>query len=146
MGVVLVAPVLKDGAGVDDVGEVLGVEAFVSQPPVEGLHDGCLPGRAGLNVGGVGAPDSAPVPQRGRDELGAVVHAQVSRRSPLGYEALDCGDDVVGVDAVGGVGGVDGEGLAGELVDAVLHALSGGGSRSAAVLGVGSCEIGCENG
>ena len=40
---------------------------------VEGLHEGGLPGRSGLDVGGVGAPDAAPVPQRGRGELGAVV-------------------------------------------------------------------------
>ena len=64
-----------------NVGEVLDVvEAFVSQVPVEGLHEGCLLGRAGLDVGGFGARDSAPVPQRHRDEFGAVVHAQVSRR------------------------------------------------------------------
>ena len=80
--VVLVAPVVEDHLGFEDVGEVLDVEALVSQASVEGLHEGCLSGRAGLDVGGVGAPDAAPVPQRGRGEFGPVVHAKVRRRAP----------------------------------------------------------------
>ena len=50
------------------------------------------------------------------DGFGAVVHAQVSGGAPLGDEALDGGDDAVGVDAVGGL---DAEDLSGELVDDV---------------------------
>ena len=62
----------------------------------------------------------------GRCELGAVVHAQVSGGASLGDEALDCGGDAVGVDAVGGL---DAEGLSGELVDDVeqLDAAQAGG-------------------
>lgn len=116
VGVVFVAPVLEDGAGFGDVGEVLNVEALVSEAAVEGLDEGCFPRRAVFDVGGLGAPDAAPVPQRLGGEFGAVVHAQMRRRSPPGDEALDGGDDAVGVDAVGGV---DGEGLPGELVDDV---------------------------
>ena len=47
---------------------------------------------------------------------GAVVHAQVRWGAALGDEALDDGDDAVGVDAVRGV---DGQGFSGELVDDV---------------------------
>ena len=85
--VVLDSPVLEHGFGFGDVGEVLDVEAFVSQASVEGLHERGLPGRSGLDVGGLGAPDPAPVPQSGRDEFGAVVHAQVRRRAPAVDEA-----------------------------------------------------------
>ena len=56
--------VLEHGLGFGDVGEVLSVEALVPQASVEGLHIGGLPGRAGLDVRGVGATDGAPVPQR----------------------------------------------------------------------------------
>ena len=114
--VVFGSPVLEHDSGFEEVGEVLGVEAFVSEASVEGLDVGVLPGRSGLDVGGVGAPDAAPVSQRGRDELGAVVHAQMSGGASLGDEALDGGDDAVGVDAVRRV---DAEGLSGELVDDV---------------------------
>lgn len=53
--------VLEHGLGFGDVGEVLSVEALVPQASVEGLHIGGLPGRAGLDVRGVGATDGAPV-------------------------------------------------------------------------------------
>ena len=79
VGVVLGSPVLEHDLGFEEVGEVFGVEAFVSEASVEGLDVGVLPGGSGLDVGGVGAPDAAPVPQRGRDELWAVVHAQMLR-------------------------------------------------------------------
>ena len=77
VGVVFGSPVLEHDSGFEEVGEVFGVEAFVSEASVEGLDVGVLLGRSGLDVGGVGAPDAAPVAQRGGDELGAVVHAQV---------------------------------------------------------------------
>ena len=60
-GVVFGTPVLEHDSGFEEVGEVLGVEAFVSQASVEGLDVGVLPGGSGLDVGGVGAPDAAPV-------------------------------------------------------------------------------------
>ena len=101
VGVVFGSPVLEHDSGFEEVGEVLGVEAFVSEASVEGLDVGVLPGRSGLDVGGVGAPDAAPVSHRGRCELGAVVHAQMSGGASLGDEALDGGDDAVGVDACG---------------------------------------------
>ena len=59
------SPVFEHDLGFEEVGEVFGVEAFVSEASVEGLDVGVLPGRAGLDVGGVGAPDAAPVAQRG---------------------------------------------------------------------------------
>ena len=116
VGVVFGSPVLEHDLGFEEVSEVFCVEAFVSEASVEGLDVGVLPGRAGLDVGGVGAPDAAPVPQRGRDELGAVVHTQVRWSPSLVHELLDGGDDAVGADAARGV---DGEGLSGELVDNV---------------------------
>ncbi len=45
-----VVPILEDGLGLGDVGEVLDVEALGSQAPVEGLREGCLPARCRLNV------------------------------------------------------------------------------------------------
>ena len=65
--VVFGSPVLEHDLGFEEVGEVFGVEAFVSEASVEGLDVGVLPGRSGLDVGGVGAPDAAPVAQRGSE-------------------------------------------------------------------------------
>src|SRR5437660_455744 len=53
-------------------------------------------GRAGLDVAGGRAVESAPVAQRPGDELGAVVHPQVLGCASFGDEGLDDGDDVVG--------------------------------------------------
>ena len=60
VGVVFGSPVFEHDSGFEEVGEVFGVEAFVSEASVEGLDVGVLPWRSGLDVGGVGAPDAAP--------------------------------------------------------------------------------------
>ena len=75
----------------------------------------------------VGAVEPAPVSDGVSDELGAVVEAHVDRRTALGGEAVEHGDDAVGVD---GTVDFDRQGFAGELVDHVQHlqgAAIGGG-------------------
>ena len=64
--VVVVAPVLEDDAGFGEVGEVLDVEAFVSEAAVERLGPAVLPGRSGLDVGGVGARQAGRAARRKR--------------------------------------------------------------------------------
>lgn len=124
--VVVVSPVFEDDAGFEEVGEVLDVEAFVSEAAVERLDPAVLPGGARLDAGGVGGRVPAPVPQRVGGELGTVVHAQMGRCASSGGDLGDDFDGAVGVDAVTDV---DGQGFSGELVDDVeqLEAPPGGG-------------------
>ncbi len=85
-------------------------------PAVEALDPGVLPRDAGVDEDRVGAVEPAPVGDGVGDELGPVVEADVGRGAPLGRQALEAGDDPVGVD---GALDVDGQALAGELVDDV---------------------------
>jgi hypothetical protein len=63
VGVVLDSPVLDNDVGLAEVGEVFDVEQLVTDPAVEGLDEGVLPGRAGLDVGTGGAREPAPLAQ-----------------------------------------------------------------------------------
>ena len=73
-------------------------------------------GRAGVDEHGGDVVEPAPVGDGVGDELGSVVEPDERRRAPLSGEAVEEGDDGVGVD-----GAVDDDGwaLAGELVDHV---------------------------
>jgi hypothetical protein len=55
VGVVLDASGLGEDLGLQERGELLGVQQLVAHPAVEALDEGVLPGRAGLDVGGGGA-------------------------------------------------------------------------------------------
>ena len=114
--VVVVAPVLDNDSGFEQVREVLDVEAFVSEAAVERLDMGVLPGGAGLDVGGVGARGRAPVAQCVGGELGPVEFLTVVK---------SCG----GVHAGVGAGGVS-ERLATPLL-----------SRSSLLLALRALEI-----
>lgn len=96
--------------------ELLDVEQLVSHAAVEALDEGVLPGGAGLDVGDRRAGQATPVPQRPGDELGTIIHPLVPGRSPLGDEALDDGDDLIGVAAAADA---PGQGFTGVLVDDV---------------------------
>ena len=61
--------------GVEDVP----VQEFIAQPCVEALDVSVLPGRAGLDEGGPGSHLRDPSPDGVRDELRAVVGADVGR-------------------------------------------------------------------
>lgn len=54
VGVVVGSPVGGKDLGLIRGGEYLDVQQLVAQAGVEGLHVGVLPGRAGLDVGGIG--------------------------------------------------------------------------------------------
>ena len=94
--VVLAAAVLEHGLGFGDVGEVLGVEALVSQPAVERTRRRGSPKVVRARCRRCGCPRSRHQSRSAaRDELGAVVHAKVSGSAPLGDEVLDGADDAV---------------------------------------------------
>ena len=116
VGVVLDPPGLDEDLGLEQGGELLDVEQLVADAAVEGLDEGVLPRRAGLDVGGPDAGQAAVVAQRPGDHLGAVVHPQVPGRAADGDQGRDDGDDLVG-----GAGRPDPhrQRLAGVLVDDV---------------------------
>jgi len=67
--------------GRDPVGE----EHLVAGAAVEGLGEGVLPGEAGLDIGGGGGVETAPVAQGVGDRLGALSQAVIGRAtSPAG--------------------------------------------------------------
>ncbi len=51
VGVVLDPPPFGEDLGLEETGELLGVQQLVAHPAVEALDEGVLPGRAGLDVG-----------------------------------------------------------------------------------------------
>src|ERR1700685_2861447 len=115
MLVVVLAPVLDHDLCLGEAGEDLDGEQLVTDPRPERLDVGVLPGGAGLDVSAPGAGEAAPVPQRVGGELRAVVAANELRRAaPRDNEAIKNSDSRVGVDSPAAL---DGEGLAGELIN-----------------------------
>ena len=98
--VVVLAPVVDDDAGFGEAAELLDVEQLVADAAVEGLHEGFCHGAPGsMNAVSVAA-EAAPVSERVRGQLGAVVAAHMRGRAALAGEPLEHGDGLVGVDAV----------------------------------------------
>src|SRR5215211_7843579 len=95
VGVVLDPPGLDHDLGHGQAGELLEVEQLVTHAAVEGLDVGVFPRRAGLDVPGPGAGQAAPLPQAPRDQLRAVVGAQVRGHAPLGDQAVEHGNEII---------------------------------------------------
>lgn len=66
--------------------ELFDVDQFITKPAVERFDLGVLPGRAGLNVDGVRAFQSAALLKSPRDGLRAVIHPQELRCRAFGDE------------------------------------------------------------
>ena len=98
--VVVVAPVGDHHLGLGEAGEQLDREQLVTDPGVERFDVGVLPRRSGLDVGRPGTGESAPVAQRVRRELRAVVTTNELRGPAAnGDEPLERDDSAVSVDA-----------------------------------------------
>ena len=65
--IVNVKPVVVQDASLEDRIEDLAGEEFVAGIAVEALHEGVLPGTPGLDVGGPGAREAAPILDCGGD-------------------------------------------------------------------------------
>lgn len=84
VGVVVGPPVGGEHLGLIQAGEDLDVQQLVAPAVVEGLDVGVLPGRARLDVGGVGGAVPAPFAKDGGSQLGAVVGAAEQVGDPFG--------------------------------------------------------------
>jgi hypothetical protein len=84
--VVVLLPVGDEDLGLGEAAELLDGEQLVANPGVERLDVGVLPRRAGLDVGGPGLRETAPVAQRVRGELGPVVAANELRGAATGLD------------------------------------------------------------
>ena len=69
MVIVVVAPVRIESPGLQDGIEDLPSEELVASVAVEALHEGVLPGRPRIDVGGSGAGETTPVADGQGDEL-----------------------------------------------------------------------------
>lgn len=114
--VVVDAEVFEEDLCLEEGVEELAVEELVAQAAVEGLDVAVLPGRSGVDEHGAGVVEAAPVSHGVRDELGSVIAADERRGPPAGGNPVEDPDDVIRVD---GAGNLDGQGLAGVLVDDV---------------------------
>ena len=98
-------PVGDDDAGLGERVELLAVEAFVTEAGVKGFDVTVLPGRAGVDVERTDAAVGQAVPDSSGDKLGAVVGADMLRRS-VGFDGLrEDSYNVVSADAAGDVMG-----------------------------------------
>src|SRR6516164_9783074 len=95
--VVLAPPVFHEQLCFEQAVEAFDLEQLPSQVAVEGFDERVLPGCSGFDVAGLGVVEAAPVAERLRDELGAVVAADQrgSSAAPLD-DLLECVDGVVG--------------------------------------------------
>ena len=75
--VIVTAPGLDDDNGFSAIAKILHAEALVAKATVEALVDSILPAVAGRDVGRLEPFVSSPAQNRGGNELGAVVKAQV---------------------------------------------------------------------
>src|SRR5664280_303056 len=116
VAVVLGAPGIDNNLGHGQGGELPDVEQLVADPPVERLDERVLPRGAGFDELGAGAGESAVVPQRPGDHLGAVVHPQLLGSAAGSDQTGQLGDDVVGGAMAGDP---HGQRLPGVLVDDV---------------------------
>ena len=98
-------PVGDDDASFGERIELLAVEALVTEAGVKGFDVTVLPGRAGVDVERADAAVGQAVPDGTGDKLGAVVGADMLRRS-VGFDCLgEDSHDVVSADAAGDVVG-----------------------------------------
>src|ERR1035437_5688856 len=95
----MLLPVGDHDARLGQAGELLDVEQLVTDAGVEGLDEWVLPRRARLDERGAGLGEHAPVLERVRGHLRAVVHPQELRGAALGDQPLQRRDDHVRVDA-----------------------------------------------
>ncbi len=79
MHVVVDSPVLDEHLGFEEAVELPAVEQLVSQPAVERLDPGVLPGGTGVDEHGGDIVEATPVGHGGGDELGPVVEADEGR-------------------------------------------------------------------
>ena len=104
MGSLLVVeadPVGDDDAGFGERVELLAVETLVTEAGVKGLDVTVLPRRAGVDVERPDAAVDQAFSDGKDDKLGAVVGADMLRRS-VGFDGLgEDGHDVVGANAAG---------------------------------------------
>ena len=84
--VVVAAPGFHDGLGLGAREEPLHAQALVAELAVEALADAILPRLARVDQRGLDALVDDPLRQRAGDELGAVVGAQVARRTTFADE------------------------------------------------------------
>ncbi len=75
MVIVVVAPVRIESPGLQDGIEDLPSKELVASVAVEALHEGVLPGRPRIDVGGSGAGETTPVADGQGDELRPVIAA-----------------------------------------------------------------------
>jgi len=108
MGSLLVVeadPVGDDDAGFGERVELLAVETLVTEAGVKGLDVTVLPRRAWGDIERANAAVGQAIPDGTGDKLGAVVGADMLRRS-VGFDGLgEDGHDVVSADAAGDVVG-----------------------------------------
>ena len=94
-------PVGDDDASFGERIELLAVEALVTEAGVKGFDVPVLPGRARVDVERADAAVGQAVPDGTGDKLGAVVGADMLRRS-VGFDGLgEDGHDVVSADTAG---------------------------------------------
>ena len=98
-------PVGDDDPSFGERIELLAVEALVTEAGVKGFDVAVLPGRAGVDVKRADASVGQAVPDSTGDKLGAVVGADMLRRS-VGFDGLrEDSYNVVSADAAGDVMG-----------------------------------------
>ncbi len=92
--VVVFPPLLDEDLGLAEAVEDLAVEQFVPEPGVEALAVSVLPWAARFDLGRPGTDGGNPVPDRLRDELGAVVGSDVGGWSAQDEQIGESIDDV----------------------------------------------------
>ena len=117
MLVVIDPPVLGQYPGLLEGAEQFLIEELVTEPAVERLDVGVLPGRARLDIRGTGTTEPAKVPDRVGSQLRAVVHPDEGWGAATDLDQLF--EDINGPFSCKGPVYLDYEYLPGELINHV---------------------------